>query len=251
MAAERTPRRTDFGHHPVVPPRIGRAGARLEPELERRFREAYLPDISDAVGRLYTMDRGIRGLYEPIPRLVGVALTVKVPPGDNMAIHGAMHRVQSGDVLVIDWQGYHEGCGSGAGSLIPPVSRGLAGIVVDGSWRDVEELQALQLPIYGRGVSPFSPTKQELGEINVPVCVGNVIVEPGDVIVADVEGAVVVPRRHATEVAAALREYTPRRSFAEWPHDQLEKTVEWRVAYFNELFAGDGGIEDGDAPQPA
>ena len=240
----RTPRRQDFGHHPVVPPRIGEPGSRLEPELERRFREAYIPDLSDAVGRLYTMDIGIRPLYEPALRLVGVALTVKAPAGDNMAIHGAMHRVQPGDVLVIDWQSYNEGCGSGAGSLVPAIDRGLAGIVVDGSWRDLGELRALQLPIFGRGISPFSPSKVELGEINVPVCVGRVIVESGDVIVADVEGVVVVPRRHAHEVAASLREYEPRQSLADWPHDDLRQTTEWRATYYNQLFAGDGGIDD-------
>ena len=242
--SSRTPRRDDFGHHPVVPPRIGAHGARLEPELERRFQQAYVPDISDAVGRLYTIDAGIRSLYQPAQRLVGVALTVKAPAGDNMTIHGALHRVQRGDVLVVDWQGYDEGCGSGAGSLVPAIHNGLAGIVIDGSWRDLGELRALQLPTYGRGVSPFSPSKVELGEINVPVCVGRVIVEPGDVIVADEEGVVVVPRRHAREVADSLRDYEPRQSLADWPHEALQETSKWRASYYNELFAGDGGIDE-------
>lgn len=244
MTVERAARRQDFGHHPVVPPRIGRHPERLDADLERRFSEAFIPDISDAVGRLYTMDVGMRPLYQPMRRLVGVALTVKVPPGDNLAIHGAMHRAQRGDVLVIDWQGYADGCGSGAGSLIPSVLDGLAGIVIDGSWRDVGELQGLDLPIYGRGISPFSPAKTELGEINVPVCVGRVIVEPGDVVVADNEGIVVIPRTHATAVAASLRDYAPRKKLADWPHDQLRATTEDRRAYFNDLFVTDGGHEE-------
>lgn len=239
----RTPRRDGFGHHPVVPPRIGSPGAPLEAGLEERFRIAHIPDISDAVGRLYTMDTGIRSLYQPAGRLVGVALTVKAPPGDNMAIHGAIHRARRGDVLVIDWQGYLEGCGSGAGSLVPAVDRGLAGLVVDGAWRDIGELRALGLPAYGRGVSPFSPSKVELGEINVPVCVGRVIVEPGDIVVADEEGAVVVPRWCAETVAASLRDYEPRLSPDAWPHDDLRRTSEWRASYYDELFAGDGGVD--------
>lgn len=244
MASERAARRQDFGHHPVVPPRIGRGGERLDAELERRFTDAYIPDLSDAVGRLYTLDTGIRPLYQPMQRIVGVALTVKAPPGDNFAIHGAMHRVQRGDVLVVDWQGYGEGCGSGAGSLVPAVVDGLAGIVVDGAWRDVGELQSLGLPIYGRGISPFSPAKMELGEINVPVCVGRVIIEPGDVIVADNEGVVVVPRKHAPTVAASLRDYAPRKQLADWPHERLRTIVDDRRAYFNELFTADGGCEE-------
>jgi regulator of RNase E activity RraA len=188
------------------------------------------------------MDRGILPLYQPIKALVGTALTIKAFPGDNWAIHGGLSQVQANDVLVIDWHGYHEGCGTGVLSLIAPIRRGLVGVVVDGAWRDIPEIQALDFPIFGRGSSPFSPAKHELGEINVPVCCGGVIVEPGDVIVAGSEGIVVVPRRHAEDVARALPPYETRSSIDDYPGDELAQSLDERGRRFRELFESKGGI---------
>lgn len=204
MTEQRAAPTGDVGHQPVVPPRIVRNVPRLPQDLVERFRAYSVPDLSDAVGPLYTFDLTIRPLYSPISRLVGRALTAKVPPGDNLTIHGGLGLVEADDVLVIDWRGFTGGCGSGAASLLGPIHRGLAGIVIDGCWRDLEEVQALGLPVFGRGVSPYSPSKARPGEINVPVCCGGVIVHAGDIIVADVEGIVVVPRQHAAAVADAL-----------------------------------------------
>src|SRR6185295_7765714 len=121
---------------PLIPPMIGRNVPRPPAELVERFRNFYLPDISDKVGQLYTMDSGIRPLYQPIRRLVGVALTVKMPPGDNMMVQMGLAAAQPGDVLVVDWRGYTEACGTGTGSMTPAIARGLAGVVIDGGWRD-------------------------------------------------------------------------------------------------------------------
>ena len=231
-----------LGHSPIVPPRIGASPERLDPALLERFRVSAVTDISDAVGRLYTMNGGIRPLYTPMQRMVGTALTVKAVAGDNWAIHGALLRVRENDVLVVDWQGYHDGCGSGALTLIEPIQRGLAGVVVDGGWRDIPELQALGLPIFGRGASPFSPAKHDLGEINVPVCCGGVIVEPGDVVVGDAEGVAIVPRRHAEEVAAQLPRYELRQSIEEFPLADLARGFEERTRRFQEHFDRSGGV---------
>ena len=230
--------RTSLGHRPVIPPRIGGSPGRFDAELLERYRASPVPDVSDAVGRLYTMDGRIRPLYEPMRRVVGVALTVKVPPGDNWAIHGALSRVEQDDVLIVDWQGYSDGCGAGARALIPAISRGLAGVIVDGAWRDIGDLQALDFPICGRGISAFSPAKRELGEINVPVCCGGVIVEPGDVVVADREGSVVVPRRHAVEVARFLPDPKQGHSVDGHQHDDaLEDIGRIAQAYQDEFDA--------------
>lgn len=192
------------GYVPVVRPRIGARWTRPDPALLAPLREVAAADVSDAVGRLYTMSPGIRPLYTPIRRLVGTALTVKAHPGDNLAVHGALGMVEDGDVLVIDWLGYHDGCGTGARSLAGPIAAGLAGVVVDGGWRDVAELQGQGFPVFGRGEALFSPAKREPGEIGVPVCCGGVVVEPGDVLVADEGGVVVVPRHHLIDVVQAL-----------------------------------------------
>ena len=232
----------DFGHRPVVGPVIVRNVPRPPAELVERFRAAFLADVSDAVGQLYTMESTIRPLYRPINRLVGVALTVKAPPGDNLMIHKAFSMAGAGDVLVIDSRGYTEACGSGAGSLTPAISRGLAGVVVDGAWRDVSELQAIDFPIYGKGISAFSPPKARPGEINVPVHCGGVIVHPGDVVLADEEGVVVVPSAFAEAVVNSLRTYTSPRSLDEWDLDRIARNAAARDAYFEEVFKARGGI---------
>ncbi len=218
--------RASLGHQPVIPPRVGESADRLEPGLLERYRNSAVTDLSDVVGRLYTVDPGLRPLYEPMRRIVGVALTVKAPPGDNWAIYGALSRARQHDVLVVDWRGYSEGCGSGVNGLIPAIQSGLAGVIVDGAWRDIPDLQSMDFPVYGRGISAFSPAKRELGEINVPVCCGGVIVEPGDVVVADREGSVVVPRRHAEEVARHLPDPEREQSTDDYPHDAREHTTE-------------------------
>lgn len=192
------------GYTPVVPPRVGAAPDRVDPAVLELLGNVSVADVSDAVGRLYTMSPSIRPLYEPIRRTVGVALTVKAVPGDNLAIHGALGMVREQDVLVVDWLGYAEGCGSGALSLIGPFERGLRGIVIDGGWRDVAELQGHGFPVFGRGEAAFSPAKNEPGEINVPVSCGGVIVEPGDVVVADDAGVAVVPRRCLDDVVRTV-----------------------------------------------
>jgi hypothetical protein len=136
------------------------------------------------------------------------------------------------DVLVVDWMGYRDGCGSGVSSLIPAIRQGLAGVVIDGCWRDVAELRQLDFPVFGRGISPYSPPKHEFGEINVPVCCGGVIVEPGDVIVADSEGVAVVPRRHATDVARSLpgTRHEIRKSVNEYP--EVSPSLQRRAAAY-------------------
>ena len=194
------------GHTPVLPPRWVRHVPRIEDGILESFRSFSVPDISDAVGALYTMSAGMGPLYEPIDRLVGRALTVKAPPGDSLTVHGAITLCQPGDVLVIDWRGHVDSCSGGSGMLIGPIRQGLAGVVVDGAWRDIPDLEALNFPVFGRGTCPVSRAKSQLGEINVPVSCGGVVVHPGDLIVADAEGIVVVPRTETASVLSAVRE---------------------------------------------
>lgn len=238
---------TSYGHVPVIPPRIGPSPPRPDDRLIQRFRESPSSNVSDAVGRLYTMDSGVKALYEPIRRTVGVALTVKAYPGDNLAVHGALAMVQAGDVLVVDWQGYREGCGSGAFSLMVPIKRGLTGVIIDGGWRDVDELQALDFPVFGRSEVAFSPAKREPGELNVPVCCGGVIVEAGDIVVADAEGVCVVPRRHAEDVAQALSPATGGDGRMPPPPAVLESDAEERGRQYELVFRERGGLR---GPEP-
>jgi 4-hydroxy-4-methyl-2-oxoglutarate aldolase len=202
------------GHTPVLSPKWVRNVPRIEDGILESFRNFSVPDISDAVGALYTMSPGMGALYEPIDRLVGRALTVKAPPGDSLTVHGAITLCQPGDVLVIDWRGHVDSCSGGSGMLMGPIRQGLAGIVVDGAWRDIPDLQALNFPVFGRGTCPVSRAKSQLGEINVPVSCGGVVVHPGDLIVADAEGIVVVPRTETASVLSAVRERSKKANAA-------------------------------------
>ena len=202
------------GHAPVLPPRWVRDVPRLADEVVESFRSFLVPDIGDAVGPLYTMSPGMQPLYRPVGRLAGRALTVKAPPGDGLTVNGALTLCQPGDVLVIDWRGHVDSCSGGSGMLIGPIRQGLAGVVVDGAWRDIPDLQALNFPVFGRGTCPVSRAKSQLGEINVPICCGGVVVHPGDLIVADAEGIVVVPRTETASVLSAVRERSKKANAA-------------------------------------
>jgi 4-hydroxy-4-methyl-2-oxoglutarate aldolase len=227
----------NLAHFPVIPPRVNGVVPRIPPSLLERFAQAYVPDVSDAVGPLYTVDAALRPLYSPMARVVGQALTVKLPPGDNLTVHGALRMVQPGDVLVVDWRGYMGACGTGASALVIPIQHGLRGVITDGGWRDVGELRALNFPICGRGTAVYSPPKDRVGEINVPVACGGVVVNPGDVVIGDEEGIVVVPRDEAFAVAQSLPEYHQRATLSDYDIGALERAAEEKSNYFERVLA--------------
>ena len=161
--------------------------------------------LSELVGRMYTMDASIRALGDAALPVTGVATTAKCPPGDNLGLVKALTLVQAGDVLVVDAQGFREWCLGGFQLLqYARDTRGLAGLIVNGAYRDVAEAQGAGFPIYATGVAPYSGPKAGPCEVNVPVCCGGVIVQPGDVVAASGEGVVVVPQRSVHDVVDAI-----------------------------------------------
>jgi 4-hydroxy-4-methyl-2-oxoglutarate aldolase len=152
------------------------------------------------------MNSAVRPLYENI-RMVGSALTVLCFPGDNLMTHKALQMVRPGDVLVIDDGGHNSGC-FGHRSALHARSRGGVGVVAGGSVRDAADLRQDRFPTFCQGVSPRSPQKSTPGSINVPVTVGGLVVHPGDIVVGDDDGVVVVPLPMAEAILgkAQLRE---------------------------------------------
>jgi 4-hydroxy-4-methyl-2-oxoglutarate aldolase len=240
------PAQSEMGHVAVIPPRVVDDVPRLDAKWLDLFASAPVCDVSDAVGQLYSMSPAIKALYRPTPKLVGQALTVKCWPGDNLAIYGALGRVQDGDVLVIDNRGHVGSCGSGANVLQQPRAHGLRGLVIDGAWRDVDDVQELGLPVFGRGRSVFSPPKRRPGEINVAVSCGGVIVHPGDLVVGDDEGMAVVPRAYIPQVWSAVAE-----ALEKGPGLGSEKAARDRADYFEQVFAATGGVRVGWQDSPA
>ncbi len=186
--------------------RIRRGVNRPDAELVASFGAFDAPAISDRMNRLYTMAPGIRNLTDERLRILGPACTVKVYPGDNLMVHKALDIAQPGDVVVVDTSA--STMTAVLGDLVSTKARhrGLAGFVVDGLVRDLPAIQALgDFPVYARGVTPTGPLHRGPGEINHPVCAGGIVVEPGDIIVGDQSGVVVVPQEIARELLDRLQ----------------------------------------------
>lgn len=134
-------------------------------------------------------------------RLCGPALTVRVAVGDHLMVQKALDLARPGQVIVVDAHGYLEAAMVGEVMTRIAVSRKIGGFVIDGAIRDLDFISSQELPVYARGATPAGPTRRGPGEINVPVQVGGMVVNPGDIICGDMDGLVSVPVQAAMEVA--------------------------------------------------
>lgn len=178
---------------------------RTDPELIEKFRGLPSSNINDEMNRLFCMHSYMR-LLNPesaAPSMVGTAITVKAPIGDNLFFHQALDIAQPGDIIVVDGATGNNRSLAGEIMLRFAQLKGLAGIVVDGCLRDLDGIKNLTMPIYAAGVTPQGPWKFGPGEVNTPIACGGQVVFPGDIIVGDQDGIVVIRRQDAEEVAAS------------------------------------------------
>jgi regulator of RNase E activity RraA len=181
---------------------------RLPADVMAAFRQFATPDISDLLNRLYAVDPDIRCLTNPSHTVCGPALTVKVFPGDNLMVHKALDVLEPGDVIVIDAGGSR--MNAVLGDLISTKARhrGAQAFVVDGLVRDLPSIQELgDFPVFARGTTPIGPLHRGPGEINYPIACGGVVINPGDLIVGDAAGLVVVPAGIAVELLHRLQSH--------------------------------------------
>lgn len=176
---------------------------RPDPDLVAVVAAQRTCDLSDAMNRANTM-LGIKPIFTPIKAFAGPAVTVSVPAGGiNMVKLGAA-ATKPGDVLVVSAQGYIEAALWGGNLTFGLQSRGVVGAVFDGAVRDVTEIRALEFPIHARTVvTSAADVDAPRGEVNVPIACGGTVVNPGDIVVGDEDGVVVVPPSHAADLAAA------------------------------------------------
>jgi 4-hydroxy-4-methyl-2-oxoglutarate aldolase len=167
--------------------------------------DASVGDVCDAMHGTGVIDSGIAGIYAPMRRVFGSAVTVDLTPGDGLLMRPAIDAAQPGDVLVVNAHGVTARAVLGGMVGMHMVRRGIAGLIVDGAVRDVAEFRELGLPVMARAVTPRSGSSDAgWGEVNVPVACGGAVVHPGDVMIGDAEGIVVVPRIWAEAVAKSL-----------------------------------------------
>jgi RraA family protein len=181
---------------------------RLPQELMQGFTQFATPDISDLLNRLYAVDPQIRVLTSPQHRVCGAALTVKVFPGDNLMVHKSLDVLEPGDVVIVDAGG--SDMNAVLGDLISTKARhrGAQGFVIDGLVRDLQSIQELgDFPVFARGTTPIGPLHRGPGEINYPICCGGVVVNPGDLVVGDAMGVVIVPAGIAEELLHRLQQH--------------------------------------------
>jgi regulator of RNase E activity RraA len=179
----------------------GKIGFRINGDFERldqgileRFRKTGTCALSDGLNKFNTMHHQIKPIDETLS-IAGCAFTVKMRPGDNLMLHKAIAMAKPGDVIVVDTCGCDSNCVMGDLMGTAAMQQRLGGVVIDGGIRDILELKQSKAPIFAKCITPAVGDKDGPGEINGLVVCGGVAVVPGDVIVGDANGVVVVPKK--------------------------------------------------------
>ncbi|MDH2327046.1 RraA family protein [Cereibacter sp. SYSU M97828] len=176
---------------------------RPDPALVEGFRGLPVANIGDSMNRASMLDARLRRISRV--DMLGTAFTVKSRAGDNLMLHKALDMAQPGDVILFDGHGDLTSAITGELMMQTAVERKLGGVVIDGAIRDLATLRDLPLPIYAAGVTPAGPYKDGPGEINVPITVGGAVVHPGDIIVGDEDGVVVIRPADAADILQKTR----------------------------------------------
>jgi 4-hydroxy-4-methyl-2-oxoglutarate aldolase len=184
-----------------------------------RFAEFDTATLFESAGRSGMVDPSIRPAWSGA-KICGTVLTVKSAPGDNLMLHHAVAVAKPGNIIVADIGSYTLAGAWGEILTVAAQARSVAGVVVNGAVRDIEAIAQLGFPVFSRGLAIGSCTKERLGELNVPLIFGDVMIRPGDLILGDSDGLVVIEREHADSVyqAAVSRRDREQEIIAELRH---------------------------------
>jgi 4-hydroxy-4-methyl-2-oxoglutarate aldolase len=218
-------------------PIVVRNPLRTDPVVAAAFSRFGVATVHEAQGRTGLLDPRLRPIHAG-SRIAGTALTVSVPPGDNWMIHVAVEQCRRGDVLVVAPTSHSEA--GYIGELIATALRahGALGVVIDAGCRDVAELTRMGFPVWSSCVSAYGTVKQTLGDVNVPVVCAGQLVNPGDVVVADDDGVVVVPRAGAAEVLEASRQREEKEALSRKRYEDGELSLD--VSAMRDRLAAEG-----------
>src|ERR1700733_4132361 len=174
----------------------------MDEEIE--FKDTSPTSLADVLPLGQVVSASIPPPWSRMPRLAGPAYTVRCGPRDNLMLHAAIYRAPPGTVVVVEG-GDTTFALAGGNVCAVAQKRGLRGFVLDGAIRDLAEIRAIQFPVFARGVTPVAGGKNFIGALNTPVRCGGVVVAPGDVVVGDEDGIVVIPSAGLDCTLAAAR----------------------------------------------
>ena len=172
--------------------RILTRSRRVDAGLVKKFLELPVANVSDSMWRMSAGGPRLRPMHK-FGQMAGPALTVKSRPGDNLMLHKAIDMAEPGDIIVCDAGGDLTNSLMGELMLAHAVKRGVGGFVLDGAVRDVLAFLEVNLPVFAAGVSHRGPYKDGPGEINVPIAIDGMLIEPGDLVIGDWDGVLAVP----------------------------------------------------------
>lgn len=179
--------------------RVLNAQRKVAAEWVARYREVPVANVSDSMNRMTAGGSRLRPMHRQ-GVLAGPALTVKARPGDNLMLHYALDIAEPGDVIVVDAGGDLTNALIGEMMVAYAVKRGVAGIVINGAIRDAANIGAGDFPLFAAGISHRGPYKDGPGEINAPIAIDGMVIEPGDLIIGDDDGLLCVPYDQVAEV---------------------------------------------------
>jgi 4-hydroxy-4-methyl-2-oxoglutarate aldolase len=178
---------------------------RVSDELIETLKSLPVATVYEAAGKLGDVAPSIKPMIQGL-RLAGPAFTLKTMPGDNRAVFHAIEQAPGGSVLVIDGGGTDRVTIWGGTSTVAAQAKGLAGCVTNAAVRDLDEIREARFPVYAPGAAVRGTAKSHPGWMNIPVSIGDAIVRPGDIVLGDSDGLLIVPAEHAEEIAAKALE---------------------------------------------
>ncbi|PWU67388.1 RraA family protein [Gracilibacillus dipsosauri] len=184
--------------------RILKRESKVSSTVIKKFENVVTPHVSDNMSRMFSGGTKLKP-YCMLGKLLGAALTVKTRPGDNLMVHKAIDLAEPGDVLVVDAGGDTTNAIVGEIMMKLSIKKGIKGFVINGAIRDSSAFWNGDFPVYARGVTHRGPYKDGPGEINVPISIDGMVIQPGDLVLGDEDGVIAIPQTLTLDILEHIK----------------------------------------------